>query len=156
MKQKNNVIIRDAEISFALKISEIEKECFSAPWSKKQIEDEIIKDNVIFITALIDNNVVGYVSGQMIIDEFYISNIAVTAEHRNSGIGKLLISSLIDKLKNSDCSFATLEVRQSNFAAISLYEKLGFKNLGIRKNFYTSPIENACIFTLFFKNVEGE
>ena len=152
MKQRNNILIENALISDADMIARIENECFSAPWSLKQIEEEIAKENVIFIKAVCDNTLIGYVSGQMILDEFYISNVAVTAPYRKMGVGNKLISELIDMLKNTDCVFATLEVRQSNKNAISLYEKFGFENLGIRKNFYSLPTENAYIYTLRFDN----
>ena len=88
----------------------------------------------------------------MILDEFYISNVATDILYRNNGIATKLIDTLISELKNKNCVFATLEVRQSNKNAISLYEKFGFENLGIRKNFYSFPIENAYIYTLRFDN----
>ncbi len=98
----------------------------------------------------------GYISGQLILDEFYINNVAVTEKYRNMGIASSLINELIIKLKNTVCALATLEVRESNLNARKLYEKFGFINLGIRKDFYSHPIENACIYTLYFNESECE
>lgn len=147
----------DFEISRAVHsdsstVAEIEKECFSAPWSKKQIEEEILRENAVFLTAKINGVVVGYISGQMILDEFYISNIAVSERFRNKHIGSTLIEELIRILSDTKCSFATLEVRESNMNARKLYEKYGFSFLGIRRDFYSAPKENACIYTLYFNN----
>ncbi|MBR3767908.1 MAG: ribosomal protein S18-alanine N-acetyltransferase [Clostridia bacterium] len=152
---KNDFILTEAHLEDAENIAKIEKECFSSPWSKSQIEDEINKENAIFIVAKSDNMLCGYVSGQLILDEFYISNIAVTNAFRGRSIATNLIETLINNLKSKNCIFATLEVRESNSAARHVYEKAGFINLGIRKNFYSSPTENACIYTLYF-NKESE
>lgn len=152
MMQKADYEISRALPSDSTGIAEIEKECFSAPWSKNQVEDEILRDNVVFLTAKNNGSVIGYISGQMILDEFYISNVAVTEKFRNNHIGSSLIKNLIKILSDNKCSFATLEVRESNLNARKLYEKYGFEYLGIRRDFYSSPRENACIYTLYFNN----
>lgn len=154
MMQKADYEITRALPSDSTGIAAIEKECFSAPWSKKQVEDEILRDNVVFLTAKNNGSVIGYISGQMILDEFYISNVAVTEKFRNNHIGSSLIKNLIRILSDNKCSFATLEVRESNLNARKLYEKYGFEYLGIRRDFYSSPRENACIYTLYFNNEE--
>lgn len=154
MMQRNNVILRIAVTSDAAMIADIEKSNFSRPWSKAQIEQEILNPKALFIVAENQGIVCGYVSGQLILDEFYISNIAVKNDCRNCGIGHSIINTLIDSLKVTDCSLITLEVRESNAPARHLYEKLGFINLGIRKNFYSMPSENACIYTLYFNNTK--
>ncbi len=152
MKQKIDFEIRQAIPADALDVSYVEKECFSAPWSEQQILDEINKSNAIFLIAHRYDDFCGYISGQMILDEFYINNVAVTEKYRRNGIASDLIEFLIYELKCRACSLATLEVRESNLSARSLYENFGFKNLGIRKNFYSHPAENACIYTLYFIN----
>ncbi len=152
MKQKIDYIVTDAIDSDASYIAKLEKECFSAPWSLAQITEEISKNNVIFLVSKTENDFCGYISGQLILDEFYISNVAVFEEFRCQGIASSLITELINRLEKTDCSFATLEVRQSNINARKVYEKFGFMELGIRKDFYTAPKENACIYTLYFNN----
>lgn len=156
MMQKIDFIVNSAGISDAYSISLIEKECFSAPWSENQIMDEISKDNVIFLAAKTEDELCGYISGQLILDEFYINNVAVTERYRNKGIASALIEKLLEALCAKDCALATLEVRESNANARKVYEKFGFENLGIRKNFYAHPRENACIYTLYFNESECE
>lgn len=152
MMQKVEFIITQAEISDSEQIADIEKDCFSSPWSLVQVKEEISKENVIFIVAKTDNTVLGYISGQMILDEFYISNIAVKEAYRKNHIGSKLIETIISMLKTKNCVFATLEVRESNLNARKIYEKYGFSCLGIRRDFYSAPKENACIYTLYFNN----
>ena len=82
--------------------------------------------------------------------EAYITNIAVFPEYRRQGVAQKLLQKAIDGAKSRDCVFITLEVRKSNSNAIALYEKLDFKNVGERKNFYTNPTENAIIMTKNF------
>ncbi len=155
MKQKIDYKIEYADSSDAYCISLLEKECFSAPWSENQIKDEISKNNVKFLVAKTGDELCGYISGQLILDEFYINNVAVTEKYRNNGIASSLIKMLIDELKQTDCTLATLEVRETNVNARKVYEKFSFINLGIRKDFYSHPRENACIYTLYF-NSESE
>lgn len=152
MMQRIDFVIERADKADAEKIAEIEKACFSQPWSENEITKEIIKDNVIFLCAKSDCRVIGYISGQMILDEFYISNIAVSEEFRNNGIASALIRELISKLQLQNCALVTLEVRSTNNTARGLYEYFGFRDLGIRKDFYSHPREDAHIYTLYFKN----
>lgn len=150
MMQKVNFVISSAEKYDAAEISEIEKSNFSTPWTEKQILEEIEKENSIFLIAKNNEKVIGYISGQLILDEFYISNIAVKSEFRKNGIAYSLIKRLIAELFNLPCIFATLEVRDSNTPARNLYEKCGFKYQGNRKGFYSKPFEDACIYTYYF------
>ena len=154
MMQKIDFVIDSAVLSDAKEIYLIEKECFSSPWSENQIKDEISKENAIFITAKENGNLCGYISGQLILDEFYINNVAVTEKYRNNGIAAALIARLIEILASKSCVLATLEVRESNYKARRLYERFRFTNLGIRKDFYSDPKENACIYTLYFNESE--
>ena len=156
MMQKNNIIIRQAKNSDAEQIGEIEKNCFSQPWTVNQIKKEINNEKAIFIVASADDIICGYISGQLIIDEFYISNIAVSSDFRNLGIATAIIKKLIEILMQMKCALLSLEVRESNVIARKLYENTGFVNLGLRKNFYSAPKENACIYTLYLTNPEKE
>lgn len=156
MMQKIDFTVVPAALSDAYGIAVIEKECFSAPWSENQIRNEISKENAVFLTAKSDGILCGYISGQLILDEFYVNNVAVTEKYRNYGIASALISNLIKRLQETNCTLATLEVRESNVNARRVYEKFGFMNLGIRKDFYSHPKENACIYTLYFNESECE
>lgn len=152
MKQKIDFVVEKAVEADTDAIAEIESLCFSLPWSSYEINKEIAKENVIFLCAKTGSLLIGYISGQMILDEFYISNVAVREEFRNNGVAGSLLDELIGQLRQLDCSFASLEVRASNHTARSLYEKFGFTDLGIRKDFYSHPKEDAHIYTLYFKN----
>jgi ribosomal-protein-alanine N-acetyltransferase len=146
--------VRTACLSDADAISQIENACFSHPWSRNLIELEIENSSAVFLVAEDEDMLLGYVSGQHVVDEFYVSNLAVREECRGLGIGSMLMGQLIDTAKELACAFITLEVRVSNEKARSLYESLGFRALGERKDYYDDPRENAVIYTLYFDNAE--
>lgn len=129
-------------------IASIEKSSFSTPWSEKAIK-ESMDAGTVFYVAHLNNNVVGYIGLSKIAGEGYVTNIAVLPEYRRLGIGKRILQYTVDNSKN-ELEFISLEVRASNSIAISLYEKLGFKNVGIRKRFYSNPVEDAIIMTKYF------
>ncbi len=132
-------------------IAEIERLCFSSPWSENALSEELSNENAFFFCAKLFGEVCGYIGTNIILDECYIANIAVKPQQRRKGIASLLIEKATDLAKEKDCSFISLEVRKSNTAAIALYEKFGFSVCGERKNFYTDPDENGLIMTKFFK-----
>lgn len=127
----------------------LEKQCFSTPWSENALKAELEKENSRFFVAITKNEVSGYVGANNVLGELYIDNIAVFYNYRGFGIGEALLRHLIDVAKAENCSLITLEVRVSNTPARNLYEKLGFKNVGLRKNFYEQPKEDAVIYTKY-------
>lgn len=127
----------------------LEKQCFSTPWSENALKAELEKENSRFFVAITKNEVSGYVGANNVLGELYIDNIAVFYNYRGFGIGEALLRHLIDVAKSENCSLITLEVRVSNTPARNLYEKLGFKNVGLRKNFYEQPKEDAVIYTKY-------
>lgn len=143
-------LIRTAALSDAERIAALEAACFSAPWSLRQIEEEITKDNAPFFVAVNAQGVCGYVSAEDICGECYMNNLAVAAECRRQGIAAGLMRALTDAARSRGCDFLTLEVREGNTPARTLYENCGFSLVGIRKSFYDAPKENACIYTLYF------
>lgn len=130
-------------------LAEIEKACFHAPWSESMLREELSKG--IFLVAERDGQAVGYVGCQTVLDEGYITNVAVSPDARRQGIARTLIAKLTDEARAAGLAFVTLEVRASNAPAIALYEGAGFGRVGVRKNFYTAPIEDAVLMTLFLK-----
>lgn len=130
-------------------IAQLEKECFSEPWSENALEEELANENSHFLVAVSDK-VMGYIGVQEICGEAYITNVAVFGEYRKSGVGRALLKSACYGAKSRNCEFITLEVRESNEPAIALYESEGFEKVGVRKNFYSSPTENGIIYTKFF------
>ena len=130
-------------------IAELEKECFSSPWSENAIL-EAMEHNTVFFKAVYQNTFAGYIGVTAVSGEGYINNIAVKKDLRGNGIGSLLLDRAITFSKSENLEFLSLEVRASNNAAISLYKKLGFNKAGIRKNFYESPKEDGLIMTKRF------
>ena len=145
-----NFIIREADITFVDDIAMLEKLCFYPPWSPAQIESEISKESAVFLVGICDGEFAGYVSGDNIAGELYIGNIAVRQEYQGKGLGYSLMQEIINRAKNQNCSLLTLEVRKSNLTARKLYEKCGLTLAGERRNFYTYPAEDACIYTIYF------
>lgn len=135
-------------------IVKIEKQCFVDPWSRAGFEEELENENAYFIVALLDKKVCGYAGMYHICGEAYIANIAVLPEFRGQNIGKSLLENLILNAQLNNCEFISLEVRKTNFVAICLYKRLGFKEVGVRKEFYQNPKEDAFIMTKYFKTKE--
>ena len=131
-------------------VAEIEKECFSSPWTEDGLAAETENPSAHFFVLEAENTVAAYMGMHIVLDECYIANVAVKKTFRKRGFGKRLVENALAVAKEKDCSFITLEVRVSNLAAISLYEKCGFERIGERKSFYTCPTENALIMTKYF------
>lgn len=105
----------------------------------------------IFLVAEQDGAAVGYVGCQTVLDEGYITNVAVSPACRRQGIGRALVGALASHARGQGLTFVTLEARASNAPAIALYEGAGFRRVGVRRNFYTAPIEDAVLMTLYLK-----
>ena len=126
-------------------LAEIERACFHAPWSEQMLREELGRG--IFLVAEQAGETVGYVGCQTVLDEGYITNVAVDPACRRQGIARALIDALQSRAAAAGLAFVTLEVRASNAAAIALYEKVGFVPVGTRRNFYTAPTEDAVLMT---------
>ena len=126
-------------------IAQLEKLCFSDPWSEQSIASELENRLSDWFVALEDGQVVGYVGSQTVIDGSDMMNIAVHPDHRRKGIAQTLVEALETCLRNRGSKMLLLEVRDSNAPAITLYEKLGFLQVGLRKNYYRNPKEDARI-----------
>ena len=118
-------------------------------WTIGVFKEELNNTNTHYIIAIDDNNIVGFGGISVVLDESTLNNIAVRIDKRNQGIASQILKELINLSKKLNCSFITLEVNVTNSAAIKLYEKFGFKNLGIRKNYYHGNTD-AYIMTLNF------
>ncbi len=137
------------------KIAKLESLCFSSEAWSENVIIEAFESGTKFFIAEKENKFAGYVGIKTVLDEGYIANIAVCPEYRGKGIATRLLEKLFSLAVEKALSFITLEVRASNIAAISLYEKLGFKEEGRRKNFYKEPTEDGIIMTKRF-NINNE
>ena len=126
-------------------IAEMEKLCFSDPWSVNSITAELNNPLSLWIVAMDEDKLVGYVGSQSVMGWSDMMNLAVLPEYRRMGIGEALIEALTEKLKEKENTCLTLEVRASNDPAIALYHKLGFVQVGRRPNYYRNPKEDALI-----------
>lgn len=124
----------------------LEERTFSEPWSKKALEESLDSKDYRFYVAKLEERVVAYCGYYKTLDEANITNLIVSEEVRAKGIGHALMSQLIKEAYESGIAGITLEVRVSNMPARNLYESLGFKLEGVRKNFYSAPQEDACIY----------
>lgn len=128
-------------------IEALEQVCFSVPWTREQLRTQL-GERQIFLAAVEGEQVVGYVGLMYVLDEGYISNVAVAPEHRRRGLARQLLAELERRCRALQLAFMTLEVRASNTPAIALYESRGFRQVGRRKNYYKNPAEDAILMTL--------
>lgn len=128
-------------------VERLEQQCFSTPWSLASLTEELTNPLAVFLTARAGSEIAGYVGMHHVVDEGYITNIAVSPDYRRRGIAMALMKSLLEYGRMHKLSIITLEVRESNLAAKRLYQSLGFKEAGRRKSFYTQPVEDGIIMT---------
>ena len=142
----------DMKAEHVSQVAQLEKLCFADPWSEMSIASELQSIWSYWVVAVCDDEVVGYIGSQSSIDESDVMNIAVHPDWRRQGIAEQLIEHLISQLKNRGSQALMLEVRASNAPAIALYEKLGFRQVGLRKNYYRNPKEDALILRKEWEN----
>ncbi|SFB21456.1 ribosomal-protein-alanine N-acetyltransferase [Acetitomaculum ruminis DSM 5522] len=126
-------------------VAQIEKECFSTPWSMDALNDSLKRNDTVFFAARCDGKVVGYCGAYISFEEADITNVAVLKDYRRKNIAMSILQVLFEYCRELGVTGIYLEVRISNEGAVALYEKAGFKNCGIRKNFYDKPREDAII-----------
>ncbi len=126
-------------------VAALEKVCFSAPWSEKSVASELENPLSLWLVAMDGETVAGYIGSQTVLGETDMMNVAVAPAYRRQGAAQGLILALIEALKARGSHCLTLEVRDSNAPARALYEKLGFLEVGRRKNYYRNPREDGLI-----------
>lgn len=126
-------------------VAELEKMCFSTPWSETSVAAELKNPLSLWLCAMDGEAVAGYIGSQMVPPEADMLNLAVSPDYRRQGIGALLTAALAEQLGQRDITSLTLEVRLSNLPAQRLYEKLGFQIVGKRPRYYEKPREDALI-----------
>lgn len=143
--------ITDVTRDMLPQIFEIEKESFSPPWTLEQLASQLDGERHVFLAAVNNGEVLGYAGLMFILDEGYISNIAVSKKNRRRHVADALITGLERRAVTKKLSFISLEVRKSNDAARALYKKHGFSDMGVRAGYYEKPREDAVICTKFLK-----
>lgn len=127
-------------------IAALEQICFSDPWPEQIIAHELENELSLWLCAIDGDTVAGYIGSQTVLGEADMMNVAVSPAYRRQGIGRALVLALCETLKTQmQATVLILEVRDSNAAAIALYEGLGFTQIGLRKNYYQHPKEDARI-----------
>lgn len=134
--------------SDANELSRLDEKCFSSPWSESSFLREASNPLAQYVIAKTDEKIIGYAGFWQVVDEGQITNIAVLEEYRRQKIAQQMLERLIQKAKEKQISVLSLEVRESNLPAINLYEKFDFKKVGIRKDYYKKPTENAVLMDL--------
>tara|TARA_Y100000590_G_C15148263_1_gene798828 strand:- start:77 stop:514 length:438 start_codon:yes stop_codon:yes gene_type:complete len=142
--------ILSANTSHLDQILQIEKMEFENPWTFNQIKADLLSiknsENLVY---LINDEVVGYILGSLVLDEFHLNNIAVKKNFQSIGIGRMLMENLFYRLKNKKIKRIYLEVSDSNLHAQKLYKKMGFDQYGVRRNYYKGA--HALLFNLDLK-----
>ena len=139
------MILETMNAAHVAQIAALEKICFSDPWSERSIASELDNKLAFWLVATEGETVAGYIGSQTVMEESDMMNVAVHPDFRRQGIAEALVSGLVEHLKAMGSHCLTLEVRASNAPAIALYEKLGFAEIGRRKNYYRNPREDALI-----------
>ena len=133
-------------------VEAIEQECFAQPWSADMLAQELYNDSASYILAVAeDGTALGYAGLTVVLDEGSIDKVAVKGRYRRMGVADALVDAFV-RFGRAHLAFLTLEVRESNQAAIGLYLKHGFVQVGRRKNYYAAPREDAILMTLEFEN----
>ncbi len=141
MLKTRRMTIEDVE-----RVYEIEVESFKTPWTKEAFQNEITVNTLAeYIVLLYDDQIIGYGGMWLIVDEIHITNIALAIEFRGKGYSKVLIDALIQFGQEKQFENMTLEVRESNQVAISLYEQFGFVSVGKRPKYYIDTGEDALV-----------
>jgi len=133
-------------------VAALERACFSVPWSRNMLAEELDNAAAAYLVALdaADGSVVGYAGLLVVLDEGYITNVAVRPESRRAGVASALLDVFVSFAEGNRLAFLTLEVRASNYGAIALYGSRGFRGVGRRPNYYEHPKEDAIIMTREF------
>lgn len=147
----SEIIIKKAEQCDVPEIAEIERKSIPKPWSQAAFAAALSDEKAVTLAAFSDSVLCGFITGVHLLDTADIYSVAVSEEYREKGVGKRLLEKFFSALPD-EVQAVNLEVRESNMSAIKLYEKTGFERVGLRKNFYTNPRENAILMTKNLKD----
>jgi ribosomal-protein-alanine N-acetyltransferase len=129
----------------APQVCEVDRQCSTLPWSEYAFVAELTNTAGYYLVAEEDGNLVGFIGSQMILDEAHITTFGVLPSRRRRHIGERLFAALLEEALRHGCRRITLEVRESNHAARSLYAKYGFSPVARRRGYYTDNSEDAVV-----------
>ncbi|MBE6918512.1 MAG: ribosomal-protein-alanine N-acetyltransferase [Ruminococcaceae bacterium] len=158
MGKKANICIVPMNADHLESIERLERICFSRPWNRRMLAEELENQCAAFLVAEDGESgeVLGYAGLLVVADEGYITNVAVFPEYRRCGIAAKILEVYLNFAKANQLAFVTLEVRPTNTAAIALYQRYGFEEVGRRKNYYDLPKEDALILTRYFDKEDAQ
>ncbi len=139
------ISFREMKSEDADRVAAIEAASFPVPWSRQSFWEEASNEQAYYLLAISDGEIIGYAGAWLVLDEAQVTNIAVAPAWRGRGVGRLLLTELIARVKVQGAVRMTLEVRPSNTAALALYDALGFQDCGRRPGYYQDNDEDAVI-----------
>ena len=145
MAEETPCVIRKMDRGHVPQVLEIERACYSAPWSESAFTNEMTSGVSVALVAIAGESVAGYLVGWIVADQVHVANIAVADGHRRRGVGTEMMLRLLEEAVRRGCVSSSLEVRESNLAARSMYSRLGYHAVALRKSYYSSPAEDAVV-----------
>lgn len=146
----NRPVVRPLTAADLDAVAQLESACFADPWTRAQLAEELDNPQATVLVAVQGGAVIGYAGMHCVLDEAYVTNVAVSPQYRRMGAARALMDALIAHCIARRMAFLTLEVRASNEPAIALYRGCGFAPVGTRRGFYAHPTEDAVLMTRFF------
>ena len=145
------ITIQEMQLDDLEQVVEIEQQNFSVPWTENGFFSFLLRSDTLFLVAKEEDRILGYMGIMMVLDEGEITNVSVAQTARHRGVGRLLVQTMLDKMRRAGLNMIHLEVRKSNTPAIRLYEQFAFVQDGERKNYYEEPTEDAVLMSCRLK-----
>jgi len=145
MTEANPFVIRKMDRSHVPQVLDIERACYPVPWSESAFNHEMTSETSVALVAVDGESVAGFLVGWIVADQVHVANIAVADGYRRRGVGTGMMLQLLEEAVRRGCVSSSLEVRESNLAARSMYSRLGYHAAALRKSYYSSPAEDAVV-----------
>ncbi len=152
MTEAKPFVIQDMDRLHVPQVLKIERACYPAPWSESAFNHEMTSELSVALVAMDGESVAGFLVGWFAADQVHVANIAVAAGYRRRGVGTGMMLRLLEEADRRGCTSSSLEVRESNLAARSMYSRMGFHAVALRKSYYSNPAEDAVVMV---KDLEG-
>jgi ribosomal-protein-alanine N-acetyltransferase len=143
-----NLNIRVMQENDLSTVSQMERSEFLAPWSEDSFRSAIRDPKGMNLVCETDGRLIGYLTSFLVLDEAFLTNLFIEPRERRKGYGRRLLNNLIGRIREKGVKRILLEVRRGNFAAVTLYQKMGFSSIGVRPGYYSNPKEDALVMRL--------